>query len=63
MSFKFRMHLADGMDLDDYVAARSHWSPGACCSDGRAEYRVSAVVPTNDLDNELYAAILEVEPV
>ena len=28
MSFRFRLYLADGEDLDDYVAARPDWRPG-----------------------------------
>ena len=28
MSFKFRVYLADGEELDDYVAAVPNWQPG-----------------------------------
>jgi hypothetical protein len=28
MSFKFRMYLADGEDLDDYTSSEPNWSPG-----------------------------------
>jgi hypothetical protein len=28
MSFRSRVYLADGEDLDDYVATRPDWSPG-----------------------------------
>ena len=50
MSFRFRMYLADGEDLDDYVAY----------IDGRPRYRISAVIPVSSLDNEVYAGIWEV---
>ena len=28
MSFRFRLFIADGEDLDDYVAARPDWRAG-----------------------------------
>ena len=64
MSFRFRMYLADGEDLDDYVSAVPNWKPGdTVYIDGRPKYRISAVIPVNSLDNEVYAGIWEVEPV
>ena len=64
MSFRFRVYLADGEALDDYVAAVPNWQPGdTLYIDGRAKYRIRSVIPVGNLDNELYAGIWEVEPI
>jgi hypothetical protein len=63
MSFKFRVYSAEGDDLDDYTSSEPNWSAGdVLYINGRPRYRVTAVIPINDLDNEVYAGILEVEP-
>ena len=64
MSFRFRMYLADGEDLDDYVAMRPDWSAGdVVYAGGRPAYRITAVIPVGNLDNDVYQAVWEVEPV
>jgi hypothetical protein len=64
MAFTFRMFTADGDDLPDYVAMRPDWNPGdTLYVNGKPTYRIRAIVPMHDLDNEVYAGIWEVEPV
>jgi hypothetical protein len=64
MAFTFRVFTTAGDDLDDYTASVPNWLPGDFLyRDGLPKYRVTAVIPMNDLDNEIYAGILEVEPV
>ncbi len=63
MSFKFRMYAVDGDDLGDYESVVPDCNPGdTLYIDGRPKYRISAVIPVNSLDNDVYAAIWEVEP-
>jgi hypothetical protein len=46
MSFRFRMYLANGEDLDDYVSAVPNWNPGdTVYIDGRPRYRISCRDP------------------
>ena len=64
MSFRFRMYLADGEDVDDYTSSEPNWSPGdVVYAGGRPAYRITAVIPVGSLDNEVYAGIWEVEPI
>ncbi len=64
VSFKFRVYNADDDDLDDYTSSEPNWSAGdVLYKDGKAAYRITAVIPMNDLDNEVYAGIWEVEPI
>ena len=50
-------------DLDDYASSRPDWLPGdVLYKDGKPTYRITAIVPMHDLDNEV-AGIWEVEPV
>ena len=58
------MYLADGEDLDNCTSSEPNWSPGdTLYVEGRQKYRISAVIPVNSLDNEVYAEIWEVEPI
>ena len=64
MSFRFRMYLADGEDVDDYTSSEPNWSPGdVVYAGGRPAYRITAVIPVNSLNSEVYAGIWEVEPI
>ena len=65
MSFRFRMLLADGEDLDDYTSSEPNWSTRRRRLRGKdgPPYRITAVIPVNSLDNEVYAGIWEVEPI
>lgn len=63
MAFTFRVYLADGTDLDDYVAGRPDWQPGdTLYVEGLPAYRITSVIPMSDLDNGVYDGIWEVEP-
>ena len=54
MSFRFRMFLADGEDLDDYTSSEPNWSRGDVVdAAGRPAYRITAVIPVSSLDNEV----------
>ena len=58
MSFRFRMYLADGEDLDDYTSSEPNWSPGdVVYARGRPAYRITAVIPADSLNDELYQGI------
>lgn len=63
MSFRFRLLLEDGTDLDDYVTAvPGPWKPGDVLYDGgRAAYRITAVVPLTDAHLD-YAGMWQVAP-
>jgi hypothetical protein len=64
MSFRFRLCSKDGDDLGDYVASRPDWNTGdVLYAEGRPAYRVTAVISTDGLRGDAYAAIFEVEPV
>lgn len=64
MSFRFRVYLADGEELDDDVAAVPNWQPGdTLYIDRRAKYRVTKVDSDEDLEGSDYAGTWEVEPV
>ena len=55
MSFRFRMYLADGEDLDDYTSSEPNWSAGdVVYGGGLPAYRITAVID---------AGIWEVEPI
>ena len=56
MSFRFRLYLADGEDLNDYTSSEPNWSPGDIVyAGGRPAYRIVDVVPLADID--AYAGI------
>ncbi len=62
--FLFRMHDATGDDLDDYQAARPDWHPGDVLYDaGLPKWRITAVIPADTLDSDVYAGVWEVEPI
>ncbi len=64
MSFKFRVFSADRDDLEDYIASVPNWDVGdVLYRDGKPAYRITAVIPMHDLDNEVYHGIWEVEPI
>ena len=43
MSFRFRMYLADGEELDDYTRTQPDWSPGdVVYAGGWPAYRITA---------------------
>jgi hypothetical protein len=62
--FRYRVYLEDGTDLDDYTSSEPNWKAGdELYVDGFPAYRIRAVIPMNDPDNEEYQGIWEVEPV
>lgn len=63
-TFRYRVFLDDGTDLPDYVCGPESWEPGDLLYEGgRAAYRITKVIPVQDLDNGLYEGIWEVEPI
>ena len=61
--FLQRLCGSDGSDLGDYRAAIPDMQAGDLLyAEGRAKWRVRAVVSTDGLRGDVYAAILEVEP-
>jgi hypothetical protein len=63
MSFRFRLFLEDGTNLDDYVTAvPGPWNPGDLLYDGgRAAWRITSVIPLSDAYLD-YAGIWQVAP-
>jgi hypothetical protein len=63
-TFRFRVYLEDGTDLDDYVTTAGTWRPGdTLYAGGLPAYRITKVIPVGNVDNELYQGIWEVEPI
>ena len=61
-SFKYRVYLEDGTDLDDYITTAQTWGPGDILyAGGLPAYRIVDVVPLADIDE--YAGIWTVEPI
>lgn len=61
---RYRIFLADGTELDDFVTNAGRWLPGDVLTITPQErYQVSAIVPPDVLDDfdDEYAGFLEVE--
>ena len=62
MSFRFRMYLADGEDLDDYTSSEPNWSPGDLLyAGGKPAYRITRIISRGQLEGSDYDGIFEVE--
>jgi hypothetical protein len=60
-TFRYRVFLEDGTDLDDYVTTASPWRPGDLIyAGGLVAFRIVDVVPLADIDE--YDGIWTVEP-
>jgi hypothetical protein len=62
-TFRHRVFLEDGTDLDDYVSnAGATWKEGdTLYAGGLPAYRITEVIPLADIDE--YAAVWKVESV
>jgi hypothetical protein len=61
-TFRYRVYLEDGTDLDDYVTTHLRWGPGdTLYVGGLPAYRITAVIPVSDPDNGEFEAIWQVE--
>ena len=62
MSFRFRVCLAGGEDLDDYSSSEPNWKPGdVLYAGGKPAYRISRIVSRGELEGSDYDGIFEVE--
>jgi len=61
-TFRYRVFLEDGSDLDDYVTNTGPWREGdTIYAGGLPAYRITEVIPLADIDE--YDGIWKVEPV
>jgi hypothetical protein len=62
MSFRFRVHLADGEHLDDYSSSEPNWKPGdVLYAGGKPAYRITRIVSRGEIEGSVYDGIFEVE--
>jgi hypothetical protein len=58
-TFRYRVYLEDGTDLDDYVTTATAWRLGdTLYAGGLPAYRITDIVPLADIDE--YAGIFTV---
>ena len=64
-TFRFRVFLEDGTDLNGYVTNMARpWGPGdVLYSGGSPAFRITKVIPVGNFDNEVYQGIWEVEAI
>lgn len=63
-TFKFRVFLEDGTDLEEHVTNMvGPWGPGdVLYSGGLPAFRITKVIPVDSYDNGVYDGIWEVKP-